>query len=203
MAASAAPRLPASAATDPPPGAGELLGHFVDEALDRHGRERCRHAHSVLDDPPVRVERRELRETQRLDGDFHELALRKAWRATLLLQVIAAGFHQRFEWRQSDELGARHHESQLDRLFAHGLEDHVQRRRAIREEVDRHLRLAILLDVPADRFRGLEPPRHAQVLARRILDDLAHRVALQASRFAMLSATSFASFGSRVLRLTL
>ncbi len=101
---------------------------FVDEALDGHGDEGSRHAHSVLDDPLVRVEGRELGEAQRLDGELDEFAFGQAGRAALLAQVVAAGLDQRLERRQPHELGARHDQPELRGFLARGLEDLVQRR---------------------------------------------------------------------------
>ncbi len=204
MADSAADSEPHSAATLPPPGAGESLRQLVGEVDQAHRLEaRRRAAVLVLDDLLRRVERGQLVEPQRQDGGVDPLLLGHAGRRALARQVVVAGGEDRLERHQADQLAAGDAHAELRGLLAAGVEHLVQRGDVVVHQVERDLGAAVLLDVPAAALQLREAARQRAAPCRsasRTNLPFASRLSLPVSRSS--AAISLASLRSRVLRLT-
>ena len=119
------------------------------------------------------MERLQIVQPHRLDGDAHDLLLRDAHRAVLLAQEILARLDQRPLRHETHDLGARHAHAARIGLAAHLVEGDVQGRRGDIRDVHRDLCDAVLLDEPPDGLRGLERAGLHDGIALGILHDLA------------------------------
>ena len=128
---------------------GERLAGHVDKPLLRNLRFK-----QVLDHLLGRIERLQVVQSHRLDGDADDLLLGDARRATLLAEEVFAGFDQSPFRNQPHDFGPRDAHAAGVGLAAHLVESRVERRPGDVGDVHRDLRDAVLLDEPADGLRG-------------------------------------------------
>ena len=107
----------------------------------------------------MRVERLQVVETHRLDGNLHDVLLGNTRRALLLFKEVLAGIDERLLRHQTDNLGSRHPDATSCGSAAHLIEGHMQWSHVQIGHVHRHLGNAIFVDKPADGLRSLQRSR--------------------------------------------
>ncbi len=114
MAPSAAPREPHSAATLPPPGAGESVdSSSTKPRMVRSTRRVAPLTDAVLDDLLRGIEGGDARETERLHGDVDQLRLGHAGRLALTGEIVTTRHQDRLERDQADQFTAGDAEAEL------------------------------------------------------------------------------------------
>ena len=126
----------------------------------------------VFDNLFFGVERGNIVEPERADRRPDELFFGDARALGLFFEVVAAGHEEGLLGDETDELAARHPETELPGQLPGLVEDDVDGRDHVVREVDRDLGHPVILDVPADRLDFLELARHLDRVAAPVLDDV-------------------------------
>ena len=135
----------------------------------------------------MRIERLQVVESHRLDGNLHDVLFRNARRTLLLLQEVFTGIDERLLRNETNDFRSGHPHTTGCSSTAHLVEGYMQGCHVEIGHVHRHLGNTIFIDKPANGLRGLQRTRLHNGLAISILQGLSSKESTFTNRTAFFA----------------
>ena len=150
-------------------GSGRFARSFFSEALHRHFNERFVVAvfifEQIFDHFLARVERFEVRQTERLNSNLNNVFFRNTRGALLLFEEVASGFKQRAFRHKTYDFRTRNAYAPVLSTTTYLIKGHVKRRHIDIRDIHRHLCDAIFFNIPTDALCAFQRARDHDFLS--------------------------------------